>query len=174
MQSVNVVTEEADPSVEAKIVRIFARACLVCSKTCPLAAHFFSHKGIIRDGETSVAATEGGQRIKTAAVWKSRLSNESKTLEAMIPVNKQRPRNLRRDVIAAASRLRMELLSGKRIPRVYSASTFYLSPSPALRCLARVRFVSRWKHFHLQWAKEREKNGAPNISVDNRADCFSN
>lgn len=135
---------------------------------------FFSHKGIIRDGETSVTAAEGGQRIKTAAVWKSRLSNESKTLEAMIPVNKQRPRNLRRDVIAAASRLRMELLSGKRIPHVYSASTFYLLPSPALRCLARVRFVSRWKHFHLQWAKKREKNGAPNISVDNRADYFSN
>lgn len=125
----------------SEIVDVRALLATKCAARSSLI--FLALKGIIRGGEAPVAAAEGSQRIKTAAVWKGRFSNESETLGAMILANKQRPRNLRHDVIVAASRLRMELLPGKRILRVYSASIFYLSPPPLLRCLSRAHFVSR-------------------------------
>lgn len=85
---------------------------------------FFLHKGIIRGNGGAGGGCRQRRQGKTTAVRKG----PRREARGDDPGKQTETRATCRDVIAAASRLRMELLSGKRILCVYSAFSSYVSP----------------------------------------------
>lgn len=121
-----------------EIIRL-TRACLTRNEARPLI--FSRIRGLSEAAKRRWLPPKATNGIKTAVVWKGRLSNENEMLRAMILVNKQRPRgNLRRDVIAATSRLHEWNYYLANAFRVFTLRLpLNLSLLPALRRLPRAR-----------------------------------